>query len=106
VSLGNGCVFTGIAIHELMHAVGFWHEQSRWDRDDYVNVYFQNIQSGMEFNFRKYNWNYIQNLSAPYDLGSVMHYGSYSFSKDRKSATILPKDPNKKIGQRNDFSKV
>lgn len=60
----------------------------------------------MEFNFRKYTWNYIQNLSAPYDLSSVMHYGSYAFSKDRRSATILPKDPNKKIGQRDNFSKV
>ncbi|XP_021955270.1 zinc metalloproteinase nas-15 [Folsomia candida] len=106
VTLGQGCVYTGIAIHELMHAVGFWHEQSRFDRDDHVNVYFQNIQSGMEFNFRKYTWNYIQNLSAPYDLSSVMHYGSYAFSKDRRSATILPKDPNKKIGQRDNFSKI
>jgi hypothetical protein len=41
---------------------------SRWDRDEYVTVYSQNIQSGMDFNFRKYNWNHIQNLSAPYDL--------------------------------------
>lgn len=60
----------------------------------------------MEFNFRKYNWNYIQNLSAPYDLSSVMHYGSYAFSKDRRMPTILPKDPNRSIGQRNGFSEV
>jgi astacin len=46
VILGNGCVFPGIAMHELMHAVGFWHEQSRWDRDEHVNVYIQNISPG------------------------------------------------------------
>lgn len=48
VTLGQGCVYPGIAIHELMHATGFWHEQSRWDRDDFVTVLFQNIQQGMD----------------------------------------------------------
>lgn len=48
VTLGQGCVYTGIVIHELMHAVGFWHEQSRFDRDDFVTVYPQNIQPGKE----------------------------------------------------------
>lgn len=27
VTLGHGCVYNGVVIHELMHAVGFWHEQ-------------------------------------------------------------------------------
>lgn len=87
-----------------MHAVGFWHEQSRPDRDDFVTVYYQNIQSGMEFNFQKFTWRDTQNLSVPYDLNSVMHYGSYAFSKAQGRPTILPKDPNKTIGQRGGFS--
>lgn len=46
VTLGDGCIYTGIVMHELMHSVGFWHEQSRWDRDDFITVNYQNIQPG------------------------------------------------------------
>ncbi|KAB7505075.1 Zinc metalloproteinase nas-6, partial [Armadillidium nasatum] len=62
VSLGAGCVYFGIILHELMHAVGFWHEQSRADRNDYVRINWSNIRNGMEYNFQKYDWTIIQNL--------------------------------------------
>ena len=81
MSLGTGCVYTGIVIHELMHATGFWHEQSRADRDRYITINFKNIQSGMEFNFLKYDLNKIDHLGAKYDTCSVMHYGSTAFAK-------------------------
>ena len=47
VSIGQGCEYKGIVIHELMHALGFYHEQSRFDRDQYVRIDFSNIQAGM-----------------------------------------------------------
>ena len=46
LSLGQRCNKKGIIMHELMHAVGFWHEQSRPDRDQYVEVLWENIEKG------------------------------------------------------------
>ena len=32
--------------HELGHTVGFWHEQSRPDRDNYISVIWENVLDG------------------------------------------------------------
>ena len=56
-----------------MHAVGFWHEHSRWDRDKYIRFFWNNIDGG------KSNKNYkIQSensLIGEYDVCSIVHYG-------------------------------
>ena len=67
-----------------MHATGFWHEQSRADRDQHITINWNNIQSGMEFNFLKYDLNKIDHLGAKYDTCSVMHYGSTAFARVRR----------------------
>ena len=64
-----------------MHATGFWHEQSRADRDAHIVINWANIKGGMEFNFLKYDLNKIDHLGAKYDTCSVMHYGSTAFAK-------------------------
>lgn len=98
-----GCVYQGVIAHEFLHALGFYHEQSRADRDKYVNIHWNNIQSGMEGNFRKAD----TDLNAgSYDYYSVMHYSAYAFSTNRR-ATITPKDssvPADKLGNRSGLS--
>ncbi|OXA37322.1 Zinc metalloproteinase nas-7 [Folsomia candida] len=55
LSLANGCNHFGIFVHEIIHAIGFYHEQSRTDRDNYVTINWGNIGTGAEGNFQSYD---------------------------------------------------
>ncbi|CAF0972711.1 unnamed protein product [Rotaria sordida] len=105
MTLANpGCFYSGTIQHEFMHVLGFYHEQSRPDRDSYVTINQGNIESGHGHNFNKYTWGTtVLNQNSPYDYGSIMHYGANGFSSNGKP-TITPKQPNTKIGQREKLS--
>lgn len=91
LSLGWGCIHKGTAMHELMHALGFFHEQSRMDRDNYIIIQWKNIIEGTEDNFEKYTSKLIDHLGQEYDYYSILHYDSKAFSKNYKE-TIIPKN--------------
>lgn len=42
----SGCLYHGTVQHELLHALGFNHEQTRSDRDKHIRVLLQNVHSG------------------------------------------------------------
>ena len=71
-SYKGSCIWTGTVAHELMHALGFWHEQSRADRDKYVQINTKNIIPGYENNFKKYLLSSTDPLGEPYDYYSIM----------------------------------
>lgn len=108
MSLASGCVTRhGTIMHEFLHALGFYHEQSRGDRDEFVRVNYDNIIPGRENNFRKLvNGVSIDHLETTYDYGSVMHYGRRGFAIDPSQDTITPLDPSAEIGQRITLSEL
>lgn len=121
ISIGRGCEHTGIVIHEMFHALGRWHEQSRPDRDQFVSINYNNMKDGKFFNsssncpcvhnnaclhgadyilylyagvsgnFLKLTTNQVTTQGVPYDFGSIMHYSSHAFSRNGRP-TIEPKD--------------
>ncbi|KAL6486044.1 hypothetical protein MHYP_G00054360 [Metynnis hypsauchen] len=108
ISIGERCDTKAIVEHELLHALGFYHEQSRSDRDDYVQIWWDQITEGKEHNFNKYDDSFITDLNTPYDYESIMHYRPFSFNKDPDIPTITTAIPafNEIIGQRLDFSAI
>lgn len=100
LSLGFRCVHTDTAIHELLHALGFFHEQSRPDRDQYVTINTENIRPGYEEDFEISGISHEDGLGVKYDPESIMHFGRFAFSKNRRSLpTIVWKsDPNRQLG--------
>ncbi|XP_039990695.1 low choriolytic enzyme-like [Xiphias gladius] len=102
VSLSRrGCVFQSVIQHELLHALGFNHEQTRSDRDEHVRILLQNVIPGMEHNFRKIR---TRNLGTPYDYNSVMHYGRFAFSRNREPTIVPIPDNNVVIGRASQMS--
>lgn len=48
LSIGTNCDRIATIEHEFLHALGFWHEQSRADRDDYVEIMWDRISDGTD----------------------------------------------------------
>ena len=74
VNLGPGCDTGTTPLHEIMHALGFWHEQQRGDALDHIDINRENCKmtdSSFNINFNFQSW---VNSGHPYDYDSVMHY--------------------------------
>jgi len=103
----------GNAIHEILHALGFFHEQTRDDRDEYVTVHLENVQPGYENNFKKDGELYPDAetgyFEVPYNYDSIMHYGKTYFSKNNQNTIDVLNNPaaignGEHIGQRDYIS--
>ncbi|EYC26655.1 hypothetical protein Y032_0010g892 [Ancylostoma ceylanicum] len=106
--LSIGCGYFGGAAHEVGHALGLAHTHSRYDRNAYVEVDWNNVKK--EFDNQYQDWNqqdyegqnykkeYGTNLTkekdhygVPYDYGSIMHYGT-----NDENPPLIPTDVDHK----------
>ena len=91
VSLSDGCYGRGTTLHEFMHALGIDHEQNRPDRDQFINIHWQNIQANKIHNFDVLDLTEWVETGHHYEYRSVMHYDGYDFSSSDKPVMTIKK---------------
>jgi len=99
-------------MHEFVHALGFWHEHQRPDRNEHVKILEQNIRKNKLPNF--YQQHDTNTFGLPYDAGSIMHYRDNAFGKEdafgneRQTIQLIinPKRGDIEMGQRQDLSEL
>ncbi|KAH9514855.1 Dorsal-ventral patterning tolloid-like protein 1 [Bulinus truncatus] len=89
ISIGKNCDKIGIVMHELGHAIGFWREHTRPDRDEYVDILIANIEQDKRNNFDIMAQSEINSLTEPYDFESIMHYSKNQFAYLPNKSTII-----------------
>lgn len=98
VSLAHRCFRFPTIVHEIGHAIGFWHEHTRPDRDDHVEIIFENIQDRYRKNFEKIDPDLIDSQGVGYDYNSIMHYDRDFFARVRGLDTLRAKDDGIPVG--------
>lgn len=102
--MSAGCSM-GTLVHEIMHALGVAHEQSRSDRDAFVDVDFSNLAAtDLRSNLTIAPTGTFDDYGS-YDYDSLMHYPAFipSWSVDPTVPLITPTDssiPLSRLGQR------
>jgi hypothetical protein len=85
----RSAAITGVIVHELGHTLGLRHEHSRPDRNQFIKVYPDRIQTSA---LGAYAIFYGGTKLGPYDMGSIMHYCRHTFAKDPSIPTMTRLD--------------
>lgn len=101
----------GLILHELAHLVGLYHEHQRPDRDQYIEILYDNVPPYFHFLFTKYDYD---THGIEYDFSSIMHYPLNAFAPQDQLQTmtiqilsnVTPSGPVGNIGQRHSLSKT
>jgi hypothetical protein len=112
INFDHDCTRTksiGSMAHEFVHALGFFHLQNHAQRDNFVEIFEDNIEDGkFKKNFKRLTKEKSSSFGTPYDYKSIMHYSPYAFAIDEESPTMVarinPEMNNRFMGQRNKLS--
>ena len=85
----GGCSSYPTFVHEFLHAYGLYHEHNRPDRDDYVEIKWDNIIKKWQYAYNKCKS--CETYNVPYDGRSVMHYHPWGFAIDNSKFTMESK---------------
>lgn len=85
-------------LHELGHVIGLEHEHNRMDRDDYIKVFFGNIEDEDKDQFMIDYSRLYNNTKLPYDYESIMHYSNKTCSKNGKDTLRSLLNPDEELG--------
>ncbi|XP_074660385.1 zinc metalloproteinase nas-15-like [Tubulanus polymorphus] len=94
INLHPNCRIKPTILHEFGHALGLVHEHQLPDRDEYLNILYENVEPDWAIWFKRIESNLILQYEVPYDYRSIMHYGITAFSANGKQ-TIQAKDITK-----------
>lgn len=79
-------------LHEIMHSVGFFHEQNREDRDAHIRILWENIDPIHHTQFKKIPNKFLGLGRRPFDITSIMMYSSFTFSQTPDEPVLLTSD--------------
>ena len=91
ITLGPGCLLFPTIVHEIGHAIGFYHEHSRPDRDEYISVIEGNVFPGFLDAFDTVPDESANLLNFGYDYASIMHYSADTFAIPGTAAIVSTK---------------
>jgi len=101
VFLWHRRLFDHVFKHEVFHVFGITHTQRRKDRDDYVQMNWDNIIYGKDnYQYQKCEHCKVPE-GVPYECNSIMHYEQDTYKKMNKGPTMY----GKKAGAPNFCSK-
>ncbi len=91
ISLSLGCDVQKIS-HEILHSLGFLHEQNREDRDQFLKILWQNINPEQHLQFKKIPHKLMSAEKTNFSFETIMLYRPSAFSIVENDYSIVTVD--------------